>query len=229
MILQNYILMLSSIGFWTYFFVSSMIFWIMRFIVDAFLKLRIKKRAILITVLIAIVHSIISGLIAFYMMVSQDYSAHHFLCGFSAAYFLCDFIQIIFMCEPSSNNRFVVIHHICAQICIACSVMFPDMFPVDVGIYIVASELTMPSINLQWIIDTYCEKQKYEGFYKLLLIYNLVIYFIYRIVVTYYGFWQMIIRGLVVQSLCTVPFVIFNAVWFTMLVRKFKGSSIEVL
>lgn len=221
--------MILPIGFLIYFTLSFLLFLVLRCIVALLLNQTIKKRAILITVILGIFHSIICGFISFFMIMRQNYTPHHFLCGFTAAYFVCDLLQLIFLCESNNNNRFAMIHHICGIICIGMSLISPVSFPVDLGIYIVVSELTMPSINLQWIIDTYWGKQKYEGFYKLLLIFNLVVYFVYRILITYYGFLMMIQRRLVLQIISTIPFVVFNTVWFSMLIKKFKGSSLEIL
>lgn len=215
--------------FWSYFIESIIGFTLLRFLCTMMLNNPIKKRAILITVLLGIFHSIVSGIVAFYMIITHDYSAHYFLSGFSFAYFLCDILQMLFLCESSSNNRISIIHHVCGMTCIAMSLLFPVIVPIDLGIYVVVSELTMPGINVQWIIDTYWENQKHTRWYKLLAIYNLGVYLIYRIFVTYYGFWQMINRKFYIQSICTLPFVIFNTVWFSMLVRKFRGSGKDVL
>lgn len=213
---------------WIYISLFFSLFSIMRCIVAKFLKYDLRKRAILITVLLGIFHSFISGFAALYMITTQDFSRIIMLSAFTISYFICDFLQLTFLCESNFNNKVAMIHHVCGIICIALGLVYPKQMPIDLGIYIVASELTMPTINLQWIIDTYGNKKKYATSYNRLSTFNIFLYFLIRISLCYWAFYMMICRRVSMQIVCTSPFVLLNTIWFAMLIRKYRRSSGEI-
>ena len=201
----------------------------LRKILDLVIKRNIQKRNLFISVLIATIHSFAISCISMYVLLTNKQSImEQPAFAFSAGYFIYDGIGTYLYLNRNRNNLISMIHHLVALAIIGSRSMYPELMPFWIGICFLLTELTMPTLNLQWIIETYYENHKTMVLYKNLFRFNMLLYMIVRIGICYYGFICSVYYKYILCIVNFFPLVIFNTLWFYQLVKKYLGIGIEI-
>lgn len=212
-----------------YIILSAGIFYLLNYLLGFILKLlfpKIKKHDYLLSVLIATLHSVLASLYAVYYTFCPHGINIELCISMSVGYFIYDFIYILTQLKLNTHNIISSIHHV-----VTGSLLFYtlcDLKIIDIAISGIMTELTMPLINLQWIIDTYWGSQ--NVIYKIVSFLNIIIYFLLRICLTTY---TIIIYPNDAPSFCLylgLLLIIFNYVWFYQIIKKyFKGDKEKLM
>lgn len=199
-----------------------------RRIIDSLIKDDCRKRELLISVIIATLHSVVMSLVSLLIIFKNMYYVEYPALVFSAGYFICDSLSTLLYLKMNRNNMISLIHHVVGLSMITSRLMYPEGMPVWIGVYLSLTEITMPTLNLQWFIETYCDKKKCATVYRNLFRFNLLLYAFIRIGICDYAFIVSVYHGYVLSIINYFPLVFFNSLWFYQLIEKYRGVEQEM-
>jgi len=230
--------------------ISTCLFIISRFILSLITPwLTGSKRSYALSLIVATFHSIISG-VGSWMCIwlyyngsepAQNEMSIYFLI-FSTSYFIYDILNTILTLPMNYANLSSIVHHIAVSIFFFCAIPVNCIYmsryeamSVNIAVIILGAELTMPTMNLQWIIDTYFvnRNDKIKKFSDILAGINIIVYFMFRILYSnFLVFWIIIPSGILTNVFLigiTMTLYLLNHIWFYKIVMKYRLRALSAL
>ena len=189
-----------------------------------------RKKDLFCSIVVSTFHAFIVSSCTLGELRTQKYDEYELqIYPFSVGYFIYD---TLFICRDiikrrriTQNDIIYLMHHIFGIIAILVRSSYPEFILQSVAMCIGMTELAVIPLNIQWWIETYYRKKENERAYTNLFRFNLVCYFIFRIIISYYS----VILSFYYNNLCSAamcfPFVLFNTLWCRRLWRKYKTLS----
>jgi hypothetical protein len=201
-----------------FYFCSISLYFIINKILRLIVTKNIIKRELFMSILISTFHATVVGLMSAVSIYFNNYNImEQFIPLFSTGYFMHDLCTIYFHLKINKQNIALILHHIGSIAIIMLREYQDDILPLWICANFTLTELTMPTLNAQWIIETY-----YKKTYKNLFRFNLLLYFMIRIVLCYYTYYYIIYYNYRASAILFSPFILLNSVWIVKMFQKYK-------
>lgn len=169
------------------------------------------------------------------------YNGPTFALIFSTSYFIYDLLNTLFTLPMNIANLSSIIHH-AVVICFFSRAIpvYPyfymsvyDIQLLYIAVSVLLAELTMPTLNLQWLLDTYFnENTKIKKFSNFLAGFNILLYFVFRVLyANFLLFWIIIPSGILTNVILvgiTATLYALNHIWFYKIMMKYGRRALSI-